>query len=147
VFNTTFNNISAISWRSVLLVEEAGVPGENHRPAAKSHCQTLSHIVIHLAHNLFPFLCLVQATYLVYFFMFCSSFHTLFTFYALFKFTYLVYFLCFVSVYIPCLLVMFCSSLYTLFTCYVLFKFTFLVYFLCFVSVYIPCLLFMFCSS
>jgi hypothetical protein len=30
VFNATFNNISAISWRSVLLVEESGEPGENH---------------------------------------------------------------------------------------------------------------------
>jgi hypothetical protein len=29
VFNATFNNISAISWQSVLLVEETGVPGEN----------------------------------------------------------------------------------------------------------------------
>jgi predicted permease len=27
VFNATFNNISVISWRSVLLVEETGVPG------------------------------------------------------------------------------------------------------------------------
>jgi hypothetical protein len=26
--NATFNNISAISWRSVLLVEETGVPGK-----------------------------------------------------------------------------------------------------------------------
>ena len=35
VFNTTFNNISVISWRSDLLVEEEIiVPGENHRPAA-----------------------------------------------------------------------------------------------------------------
>jgi len=32
VFNATFRNISAISWRSALVVEEAGVPGENHRP-------------------------------------------------------------------------------------------------------------------
>jgi hypothetical protein len=32
VFNTTFNNISVISWWSVLLVEETGVPGENHLP-------------------------------------------------------------------------------------------------------------------
>jgi len=32
VFNTTFNNISVISWWTVLLVEETGVPGENHRP-------------------------------------------------------------------------------------------------------------------
>jgi len=42
VFNVIFNNISVISWRSVLLVEETGVPGENHRPVA-SHWQTLSH--------------------------------------------------------------------------------------------------------
>jgi len=32
--NVTFNNISVISWLSVLLVEETGVPGENHRPVA-----------------------------------------------------------------------------------------------------------------
>ena len=44
VFNTTFNNISVISWQSVLLVEETGVPGENHRPVA-SNWQTLSHSV------------------------------------------------------------------------------------------------------
>ena len=41
VFNATFNNISVISWRSVLLVEETG---ENHRSVA-SHSQTLSHNV------------------------------------------------------------------------------------------------------
>jgi hypothetical protein len=40
-----FNNISGISWRSVLLVEENRVPGKNHRPAA-SHWQTLSHNVV-----------------------------------------------------------------------------------------------------
>jgi hypothetical protein len=34
VFNATFNNISVISSWSVLLVEETGVPGENHRPVA-----------------------------------------------------------------------------------------------------------------
>jgi hypothetical protein len=28
-----FSNILVVSWRSVLLVEETGVPGENHRPA------------------------------------------------------------------------------------------------------------------
>jgi hypothetical protein len=33
-FNVTFNNISAISLRPDLVVEEAGVPGENHRPWA-----------------------------------------------------------------------------------------------------------------
>ena len=30
VLNATFNNISAISWQSVLVVEEDGVPSENH---------------------------------------------------------------------------------------------------------------------
>jgi len=32
VFNATFNDISVISWQSVLLEEETGVPEENHRP-------------------------------------------------------------------------------------------------------------------
>jgi hypothetical protein len=34
LFNATFNNISVISWRSVLLVEETRVHGENQRPIA-----------------------------------------------------------------------------------------------------------------
>jgi hypothetical protein len=34
VFNATFNNISVISWLSVLLVEETRILGENHRPVA-----------------------------------------------------------------------------------------------------------------
>jgi len=45
VLNATFNNISVISWLSFLLVEETGVPEENHRPVA-SHSQTLSHNVV-----------------------------------------------------------------------------------------------------
>jgi len=45
VFSATFNNISVISWRSVLLVEETVVPRENHRPVA-SHWQMLSHNVV-----------------------------------------------------------------------------------------------------
>jgi len=45
VFNATFNNILVISWRSVLLVEETGVSGENHQPVT-SHWQTLSHNVV-----------------------------------------------------------------------------------------------------
>ena len=32
VFNATFNNISVLSWQSVLFVEETGVSGENHVP-------------------------------------------------------------------------------------------------------------------
>jgi hypothetical protein len=38
VFNATFNNTS------VLLMEETGVPKENHS-SATSHWQTLSHII------------------------------------------------------------------------------------------------------
>ena len=37
VLNATFNNSSAISWWSVLLVEETGVPGENHGPDKLDH--------------------------------------------------------------------------------------------------------------
>ena len=33
VLNATFSNILATSWRPVLVVEEAGVPGENRRPS------------------------------------------------------------------------------------------------------------------
>jgi hypothetical protein len=36
VFNATFSNISTKSWRPVLVVEEAGVNGENHRPLASN---------------------------------------------------------------------------------------------------------------
>ena len=35
LFNATFNNNSVIFWQSVLLVEEAGVPRENHQPVAR----------------------------------------------------------------------------------------------------------------
>ena len=45
VFNATINNISVILWWSVLLLEETGVPGENHWLVA-SHWQTLSHNVV-----------------------------------------------------------------------------------------------------
>ena len=45
VFNATFNNISVISWPSVLFVEETGVPEENQWSLA-SHSQTLSHNVV-----------------------------------------------------------------------------------------------------
>jgi hypothetical protein len=36
LFKVTFNNISAISWRPVLVVAKAGVPGENHRSRASN---------------------------------------------------------------------------------------------------------------
>ena len=45
LFNATFNNISVISWQSVLLVEETRVPWENYRSDA-IHWQTLSHNVV-----------------------------------------------------------------------------------------------------
>ena len=51
VFNAT-NSISVVSWRSVLLVDKIGGPGENHRPVA-SYWQTWSHNVVHLAWSRF----------------------------------------------------------------------------------------------
>jgi hypothetical protein len=45
VFSATFNNISAISWWAVLMVEENGESVVNNRPVA-SHLQTLSHNVV-----------------------------------------------------------------------------------------------------
>ena len=42
---TPLSTILVISWRSVLLVEETGIPGENHRPVA-SHLQTFLHNVV-----------------------------------------------------------------------------------------------------
>ena len=49
VFNATFNNISVISWWSVLSVEETRVPEENYRPVT-SH-RLLYHIMyrVHLS--------------------------------------------------------------------------------------------------
>ena len=34
VFYAIFNNVTVVLWRSVLMVEETRVPGENHRSAA-----------------------------------------------------------------------------------------------------------------
>ena len=53
VFNASFNNISVISWRLALLVEETVGSGENHWPVA-IHWQTLSHNhdnVVHLENH------------------------------------------------------------------------------------------------
>jgi len=36
VFNATFNNISIMSWRSVLLMEETGMPVVNHQPVTSN---------------------------------------------------------------------------------------------------------------
>ena len=50
LFNATFDNIPVIPWRSVLLVEETGVPDENHRPAER-HWHILSHNVVSSANS------------------------------------------------------------------------------------------------
>jgi hypothetical protein len=45
VLNPTLNTISVISWQAFLLVDDTGVPCENHWPAA-SYLETLSHNVV-----------------------------------------------------------------------------------------------------
>jgi hypothetical protein len=45
VFNATYNNISVISGWSVLLVEETGGPGGNHRPVEVT--DKLYHIMLY----------------------------------------------------------------------------------------------------
>ena len=47
--NATFNNTSFIYWWPVSLVEETGVPWENHRRVA-SHWQNLYHIMLYRVH-------------------------------------------------------------------------------------------------
>ena len=49
VFKTPFNNISVISWRSVLLVEETEVPEENHWPAPQV-TDNLYYIMLYRVH-------------------------------------------------------------------------------------------------
>jgi hypothetical protein len=59
VFSATFNHISVISWRSVLLVEETGGLGENHRTAVSHwHMSTFLVLLKVRVIHFFPITCL-----------------------------------------------------------------------------------------
>jgi len=64
VFNSTFNNISVISWRSVtcILVQETGVPGENHRHAASHWAGSFLLFGVHRLHPAYFFYLFVSGT-------------------------------------------------------------------------------------
>ena len=49
VLNATFNNISVLPWRSVLVVEETRVPGENNPPVSQV-TDKLYHMMLYLVH-------------------------------------------------------------------------------------------------
>ena len=87
VFNATFNNISVISWRSVLLVEETGGPGENHawnRRCANVHLSTINKLLSKPRHNLHDKNCnesVLKITYIhgsLFFFLLFSHSNLLF---------------------------------------------------------------------
>ena len=48
VFKATFNNISVISWQSVLLVGETGVPEENIDPFTRKNMLNINGIYFYI---------------------------------------------------------------------------------------------------
>jgi hypothetical protein len=52
MFNATFNNISVISWQSVLLVEKTEVPGETRSWSAHGEVYWIQHYVIKIVSDL-----------------------------------------------------------------------------------------------
>jgi hypothetical protein len=48
VFNSTFKDISVISWRSVLLLEETRVPGKNQRHLDFALADLIDHAIFNI---------------------------------------------------------------------------------------------------
>ena len=53
IINITVSTISAISWRQVLLVDESGGSGENHRPATTHmQCKQVKYFVMKTSYTI-----------------------------------------------------------------------------------------------
>jgi hypothetical protein len=66
VFNATFNNMEVISWRSVLLMEKNGVPGE-WKDIVTIHIHVYKYISLQFWYTRYNDYCLTEgATYLIH---------------------------------------------------------------------------------
>jgi hypothetical protein len=99
VFNTTFNNISAISWWSVSLVEETEVPRENHRPVA-SHCEIISRNVVRSTPHQYMYMYLNYNAYFMYLVQMYLNYNVYFMYLVQMYLNYNAYFMFLVQMYL-----------------------------------------------
>ena len=68
VFKATFNNSTAISWWSVLLVDETGVPRENHQlPQVTNKLKIFKqYFTLHVFFFIYYFIVTFQCTFVAF---------------------------------------------------------------------------------